>query len=70
MELLTEQEWLERLQRITDEAARKRMAKLMMREERKRARAYGLPIRHAAKLARNRRPPSTEPSTGPPTKEN
>jgi hypothetical protein len=49
--------WQERLQALVDEAVRKRQAKADQREQFARSRAHGLQQRHAAKLARNRRPP-------------
>lgn len=62
-------EWQERLRDAVAETLRRRAAKAALRAERATARAYGLRARHAAKLARNRRPPSTDSSTGPTTKE-
>lgn len=50
-------EWQRRLESAVAEHVRKRTAKSKRRAELAERRAYGLMMRHAAKLSRNRRPP-------------
>lgn len=49
----TDAEWQQRLKVTVEEATRKRDARRAERLEFQRRRAYGLELRHAAKLARN-----------------